>query len=117
MIWILIVVIELEIQDDLGVPVNYVRIQDLEDNIRKDIVSDKNSLYRAISPVLLLTQYFAILPVQGIREQNTSYLTYVIVYYILIICHLHGNINAISLLEERRCSVFSKKIMSQERNL
>lgn len=80
MIWILFVLIELEIQDDLGVPVNYVRIQDLEDNIRKNIVSDKNSLHRAITPVLFLTQCFAILPVQGIKGQNTSYLAYVIVF-------------------------------------
>lgn len=62
-------------------PVNYVRIQDLEDSIRKNIVSDNNSLHRAITPVLVLTQCFAILPVQGIKGQNTSYLAYVIVSY------------------------------------
>uniref|UniRef100_A0A2S2Q3F9 Putative gustatory receptor 64f n=1 Tax=Sipha flava TaxID=143950 RepID=A0A2S2Q3F9_9HEMI len=63
-----------EIQDDLGMPVNYVRIQDLEDGIRKDIVSDKNSLHRAITPVLILAHFFALLPVQGIKGQNTSFL-------------------------------------------
>ncbi|XP_022180782.1 gustatory receptor for sugar taste 64f-like [Myzus persicae] len=66
--------IALEIQDDLGMPVNYVRIKALEDSIRKDIISDKNSLHRAITPVLILSQMFAIFPVQGIRGQNTSYL-------------------------------------------
>lgn len=68
----------LEIQDDLGMPVNYVRIQDLEDGIRKDIVSDKNSLHRAITPVLMLAHFFALLPVQGIKGQNTSYLVWAI---------------------------------------
>lgn len=55
-------------------PVNYVSIQILEDGIRKDIVSDKNSLHRAITPVLTLAHVFALLPVQGIKGQNTSYL-------------------------------------------
>lgn len=54
--------------------VNYVKIQNLEDSIRKDIVSDKNSLHRAITPVLILAHFFALLPVQGIKGQNTSYL-------------------------------------------
>lgn len=66
---------ELEIQDDCGMPVNYARIQALEEIIRKDIVSDKNSLHRAITPVLMLAHFFALLPVQGIKGQNTSYLT------------------------------------------
>lgn len=55
-------------------PVNYVRIKALEDTIRKDIISDKNSLHRAITPVLMLAHFFALLPVQGIKGQNTSYL-------------------------------------------
>jgi len=55
-------------------PVTYVRIKALEDSIRKDIISDKNSLHRAITPVLILMQICALLPVQGIRGQNTSYL-------------------------------------------
>lgn len=67
-------IVELEIEDDIGMPVNYVRIKALEDSIRKDIISDKNSLHRAITPVLMLAQFFALLPVQGIRGQNTSYL-------------------------------------------
>lgn len=67
-------VIELEIQDDFGMSVNYVRIKALEDDIRMNIVSDKNSLHRAITPVLILAQICALLPVQGIRGQNTSYL-------------------------------------------
>lgn len=66
---------ELEIQDDSGMPVNYARIQALEEIIRKDIISDKNSLHRAITPVLMLAHFFALLPVQGIKGQNTSYLT------------------------------------------
>lgn len=69
-----ITVIAFEIQDDHGMPVNYVRIQMLEDIIRKDIVSDKNSLHRAITPVLVLAHCFALLPVQGIKGRNTSYL-------------------------------------------
>jgi len=55
-------------------PVNYVRIKALEDDIRMNIVSDKNSLHRAITPVLILAQICALLPVQGIRGPNTSYL-------------------------------------------
>lgn len=69
-----VIIVELEIQDDLGLPVNYVRIKSLEDTIRKDIVSDKNSLHRAIIPVLMLAHFFALLPVQGIKGKNTSYL-------------------------------------------
>lgn len=65
----------LEIQDDRGVPVNYARIKALEEIIRKDIVSDRNSLHRAITPVLTLAHFFALLPVQGIQGKNTSYLT------------------------------------------
>ncbi|XP_022180784.1 gustatory receptor for sugar taste 64f-like isoform X2 [Myzus persicae] len=67
---------KLEIQDDLGMPVNYVRIKALEDDIRMNIISDKNSLHRAITPVLILAQICALLPVQGIRGQNTSYLVF-----------------------------------------
>jgi len=67
-------VLALEIQDDLGMPVNYERIKALEDSIRKEIISDKNSLHRAITPVLILGQWSGLLPVQGIRGQNTSYL-------------------------------------------
>lgn len=59
-------------------PVNYVRIKALEDSIRKDIISDKNSLHRAITPVLMLAHFFALLPVQGIKGQNTSYLVWVL---------------------------------------
>ncbi|VVC34142.1 Gustatory receptor [Cinara cedri] len=66
----------LEIQDDRGMPVNYARVKALEEIIRKDIVSDKNSLHRAITPVLTLANFFALLPVQGIKGQNTSYLTF-----------------------------------------
>ncbi|CAI6343121.1 unnamed protein product [Macrosiphum euphorbiae] len=66
--------IALEIQDDLGMPVNYVRIKALKDSMRKDIISDKNSLHRPIMPLLILMQMCALLPVQGIRGQNTSYL-------------------------------------------
>ncbi|XP_015369418.1 PREDICTED: gustatory receptor for sugar taste 64f-like [Diuraphis noxia] len=68
--------IALEIQDDLGMPVNYVRIKALEDSIRKDIISDKNSLHRAITPVLIFAHICALFPVKGIREQNTSYLVF-----------------------------------------
>ncbi|XP_015369415.1 PREDICTED: gustatory receptor for sugar taste 64f-like isoform X2 [Diuraphis noxia] len=67
---------KLEIQDDFGIPVNYVRIKALEDGIRMNIVSDKNSLHRAITPVLILAQMCALLPVQGIRGKNTSYLVF-----------------------------------------
>ncbi|XP_001942787.2 gustatory receptor for sugar taste 64f-like [Acyrthosiphon pisum] len=67
---------KLEIQDDLGMPVNYVRIKALEDDIRMNIISDKNSLHRAITPVLILAQMCALLPVQGIRGKNTSYLVF-----------------------------------------
>lgn len=42
-----------------------------------NIISGKNSLHRAITPVLILAQMFALLPVQGIRGQNTSYLVWV----------------------------------------
>jgi len=69
-----ITAIAFEIQDEHGMPVNHVRIQMLEDIIRKDIVSDKNSLHRAITPVLVLAHCLALLPVQGIKERNTSYL-------------------------------------------
>jgi len=51
-----------------------VRIKALEDSIRKEIISDKNSLHRAITPVLILAKVCALLPVQGIRGKNTSYL-------------------------------------------
>lgn len=78
LIWLFLFFIELEIQDDLGMPVNYVRIKALEDSIRKDIISDKNSLHRAITPVLMLAHFFALLPVQGIKGQNTSYLVWVL---------------------------------------
>jgi len=61
----------LEIQDK---PLTYVRIKALEESIRKDIISDKNSLHRAITPLLILMQMTGLLPVQGIRGQNTSYL-------------------------------------------
>jgi len=54
--------------------VNYVRIKALEDSIRKDIISDTNSMHKAITPVLVLARMCALLPVQGIRGQNTSYL-------------------------------------------
>ncbi|XP_060870938.1 gustatory receptor for sugar taste 64f-like [Metopolophium dirhodum] len=57
-------------------PVNYVRIKALEESIRKDIISDKNSLHRAITPLLILMQMSGLLPVQGIRRQNTSYLVF-----------------------------------------
>lgn len=67
-------VLEFEIRDNFGMPVNYVQIKTLEDNIRKDIISEKNSLHRAITPVLMLAHFFALLPVQGIKGQNTSYL-------------------------------------------
>lgn len=66
--------VEFEILDDIGMPVNYVRIKALEDSIRKDIVSDENSLHRAITPVLMLARFLALLPVQGIHGKNTSYL-------------------------------------------
>lgn len=72
------IVTAFEIQDDHGMPVNDVSIQILEDSIRKDIVSDQNSLHRAITPVLTLAHFFALLPVQGIKGQNTSYLVWVI---------------------------------------
>ncbi|XP_029344590.1 uncharacterized protein LOC115033906 [Acyrthosiphon pisum] len=72
--------IALEIQDDLGMPVNYVRIKVLEDSVRKNIISNKNSLHRAITPLLILMQMSGLLPVQGIRGQNTSYLMWVIRY-------------------------------------
>ncbi|XP_016662919.1 gustatory receptor for sugar taste 64e-like isoform X2 [Acyrthosiphon pisum] len=83
--------IALEIQDDLGMPVNYVRIKALEDSIRKDIISDKNSLHRAITPLLILVQICALLPVQGIRGQNTSYLVFnwfswIMSYSIILVC-------------------------------
>eukprot|EP00102_Acyrthosiphon_pisum_P009197 XP_003246994.2 PREDICTED: gustatory receptor for sugar taste 64f-like [Acyrthosiphon pisum] len=65
--------IALEIQDK---PVNYVRIKALEESIRKGIISDKNSLHRAITPLLILMQMSGLLPVQGIRRQNTSYLVF-----------------------------------------
>jgi gustatory receptor len=65
---------EFEIQDDLGMPVNYVRIKALEDNIRKDIVSDKDSLLRSIAPIIKLGHCIALLPVQGFNGPNTSYL-------------------------------------------
>lgn len=65
---------EFEIQDDLGMPVNYVRIKALEDSIRKDIISDKNSLHRAIAPMVKLAHCIALLPVQGFEGPNTSYL-------------------------------------------
>ncbi|CAH1721874.1 unnamed protein product [Aphis gossypii] len=68
--------IALEIQDDLGMAVNYVRIKALEDSIRKDIISDTNSMHKAITPVLILARVCALLPVQGIRGQNTSYLIF-----------------------------------------
>jgi len=55
-------------------PVNYVKIKALEDSIRKDIISDKNSLHRAITPVLIFAHICALLPVKGFRGQNTSYL-------------------------------------------
>ncbi|KAE9535846.1 hypothetical protein AGLY_007747 [Aphis glycines] len=67
---------KLEIQDELGMPVNYVRIKALEDDIRMNLISDKNSLHRAITPVLILAQICALLPVQGIRGKNTSYLVF-----------------------------------------
>lgn len=51
-----------------------MRIKALEDSIRKDIISDKNSLHRSIIPVLLLANFIGLLPVQGIKGQNTSYL-------------------------------------------
>lgn len=57
-------------------PVNYVRIKALEDGIRRQMISEKNSLHRAIAPVLMLARFIALLPVQGIRGQNTSYLVY-----------------------------------------
>lgn len=65
---------ELEIQNDLGMPVNYVRIKSLEDRIRKDIISDENSLHSAITPVLMLAQFLAVFPVRGIYGPNTTYL-------------------------------------------
>lgn len=55
-------------------PLNYARIKILEDSIRKDIISGKNSLHKAISPVLMLAHFLALLPVQGIYGQNTTYL-------------------------------------------
>ncbi|XP_050434748.1 gustatory receptor for sugar taste 64f-like [Adelges cooleyi] len=55
---------------------NYRKIKTLEENIRKDIVSDKNSMHRSITPVLMLARFFALLPVQGIRSRNTSYLVF-----------------------------------------
>ncbi|XP_026821636.1 gustatory receptor for sugar taste 64f-like isoform X3 [Rhopalosiphum maidis] len=67
---------KLEIQDELGMPVNYVRIKALEDDIRMNIISDENSLHRAITPVLILAQICALLPVQGILGKNTSYLVF-----------------------------------------
>uniref|UniRef100_A0A2H8TLK2 Putative gustatory receptor 64f n=1 Tax=Melanaphis sacchari TaxID=742174 RepID=A0A2H8TLK2_9HEMI len=67
---------KLEVQDELGMPVNYVRIKALEDDIRTNIISDKNSLHRAITPVLILAQICALLPVQGIQGKNTSYLVF-----------------------------------------
>lgn len=67
-------VLEFEIHEDFGMPINYVPLKTLEDQIRKDIISDTNSLHRAITPVLMLAHLFALLPVQGIKGQNTSYL-------------------------------------------
>lgn len=64
-------IFKLEIQDK---PINYLRIKALEGSIRKDIISNKNSLHRAITPLLMLMQMSGLLPVQGIRTQNTSYL-------------------------------------------
>ncbi|VVC41288.1 Gustatory receptor, partial [Cinara cedri] len=63
---------DFEIKDDRGMPVNYVRIKELEENIRKEIISDKNSLHRSITPVMMLAHFFALIPVQGINGQNTS---------------------------------------------
>lgn len=74
----LYVIIAFEIHDHHHMPINYVRVQILEDAIRKNIVSDKNSLHRAITPVLTLGHCLALLPVQGIKGQNTSYLTWAI---------------------------------------
>lgn len=65
-------VTDFEIKDDRGMPVNYVRIKALEDSIKKEIISDKNSLHRSISPVMMLAHFFALIPVQGIRGQNSS---------------------------------------------
>lgn len=53
-------------------PVNYVQIKALEDSIRKEIISDNNSLHRAIIPVMMLANFLALIPVQGIKGQNTS---------------------------------------------
>lgn len=68
------IIIEIEVQDDIDMPLNYARIKILEDSIRKDIISGKNSLHKAISPVLMLAHFLALLPVQGIYGQNTTYL-------------------------------------------
>ncbi|CAI6343521.1 unnamed protein product [Macrosiphum euphorbiae] len=88
-------------------PVNYVRIKALEESIRRDIISDKNSLHRAITPLLILMQMSGLLPVQGIRRQNTSYLVFnwfswILAYSIilvgssvlmvsLVVCNLYSN--------------------------
>lgn len=53
----------------------YLKIKELEDRIRKDIISDKDSLHRSIIPVLMLAHLLALLPVQGIHGRNTSFLT------------------------------------------
>lgn len=63
-----------EVHDDIGMSVNYVRIKALENSIRKDIISDKYSLHRAITPVLTVAYLIGLLPVQGIKGRNTSYL-------------------------------------------
>jgi len=73
-LFVMSIAAELEIQNDLGMPVNYVRIKSLEDRIRKHIISDKNSLHSAITPVLLLAHFLAIFPIQGIYGPNTTYL-------------------------------------------
>ncbi|KAL4113449.1 hypothetical protein QTP88_017066 [Uroleucon formosanum] len=71
-------------------PINYLRIKALEESIRKDIISNKNSLHRAITPLLMLMQMSGLLPVQGIRTQNTSYLVFnwfswILVYSIILV--------------------------------
>lgn len=68
------IVTDFEIHDDIGMSVNYIRMKALEDSIRKDIISDNYSLHRAITPVLTMAYFIGLLPVQGIKGRNTSYL-------------------------------------------
>lgn len=65
---------EFELQDGVGMLVNEVQIEVVNDGELIDQISDKNALHKSIVPLLMLAKYFGLFPVHGIKGQNNSYL-------------------------------------------